>query len=67
MDKFHNDVIAILSFKLRYGKRYGDTGRTEVIQLQIPVEVHSWHALYGKPVLITEYGAGTVSGMHMVS
>ena len=47
--------------------RYGDTGRTEVIGLQIPTEVHSWYAKYKKPVLIAEYGAGTVAGMHMVS
>jgi hypothetical protein len=50
-----------------FGIRYGDTGRTEVIQLQMPTEVHSWYRKYGKPVLITEYGAGTVAGMHMVN
>ncbi|ODN06255.1 Beta-glucuronidase [Orchesella cincta] len=54
------DVVSIN----RYFAWYGDTGRSEVIKLQIPTEVKSWYKSYKKPVLISEYGAGSVAGMH---
>ncbi|OXA65169.1 Beta-glucuronidase [Folsomia candida] len=55
------DVVSIN----RYYGWYGDTGRTEVISLQIPTEVNLWaKTCHNKPVLITEYGAGTVAGVH---
>lgn len=55
------DVVSIN----RYFGWYGDTGRTEVIPLQIPTEVNLWiKTCHNKPVLVTEYGAGTVAGMH---
>lgn len=57
------DVVSIN----RYYGWYGDTGRTEVISLQIPTEVNLWaKTCHNKPVLITEYGAGTVAGVHQV-
>lgn len=56
------DVVSIN----RYFGWYSDTGRTDVIGLQIPTEVKSWYQSYKKPVLISEYGAGTVAGMHQV-
>jgi len=32
----------------------------------MPSEVQAWHLKYGKPILVTEYGAGAVAGMHQV-
>lgn len=50
----------------RYFAWYSDTGRSEVISLQMPAEVRNWYESYKKPVLVSEYGAGTVAGMHQV-
>ena len=57
------DIVSIN----RYFAWYGDTGRPEVIKYQIPTEVKSWFTHYKRPVLITEYGAGSIAGMHTVS
>lgn len=56
------DVVSIN----RYYAWYSDTGRSELITLQMPTEVKSWYEKYKKPVLVSEYGAGTVAGMHQV-
>ena len=50
----------------RYPAWYSDSGRTDLIQLQVKNELSTWHLQFKKPVLITEYGAGSVIGMHMV-
>jgi len=50
----------------RYPAWYSDSGRTDLIQLQVKNELTTWHLKFKKPVLITEYGAGSVIGMHMV-
>lgn len=30
-------------------------------------EATSWHEKYGKPIIMTEYGADTLEGLHFVS
>lgn len=50
----------------RYRAWYSDCGRTDLIQLQVKNELITWHLKFKKPVLITEYGAGSVIGMHTV-
>ena len=50
----------------RYPAWYSDSGRTDLIQLQVKNELITWHLKFKKPVLITEYGAGSVIGMHTV-
>jgi len=50
----------------RYFAWYRDSGRSQLISLQMPNEVKSWYETYKKPVLVTEYGAGSVAGMHQV-
>ncbi|XP_071538657.1 beta-glucuronidase-like isoform X2 [Panulirus ornatus] len=49
----------------RYYSWYGDTGHLEVIKLQTVTEFSEWHALHNKPVMISEYGAGSIPGFHM--
>jgi hypothetical protein len=56
------DVISIN----RYFAWYSDSGKTQVISLQVPTEVNHWYKTYKKPVLMTEYGAGSVAGFHAV-
>ncbi|KAG1682554.1 Beta-glucuronidase [Nymphon striatum] len=48
----------------RYFAWYSDTGHTELIQRQVEHEYTAWNKKYGKPVLISEYGAGSVAGLH---
>ena len=50
----------------RYPAWYSDPGQTDLIQLQVKNELITWHRRFKKPVLITEYGAGSVIGMHTV-
>lgn len=50
----------------RYPAWYSDSGRTDLIQLQVKNELITWHLKFNKPVLVTEYGAGSVIGMHTV-
>ena len=54
------DVICIN----RYYGWYHDPGHLEVIQLQLKRELEGFRSLYKKPIIITEYGADTVSGLH---
>ncbi|CAL4122260.1 unnamed protein product, partial [Meganyctiphanes norvegica] len=49
----------------RYFSWYSDTGHLEVIIPQTIIEFEGWHALHNKPVMISEYGAGSIAGFHM--
>lgn len=48
----------------RYYSWYTDPGRLEVIELQLRNEIAEMHARNGKPIIISEYGADTVEGLH---
>lgn len=67
VDKHSDLAAASLDVILvnRYYSWYGDTGHLEVIKLQTITEFTEWHVLHNKPVMISEYGAGSVVGLHM--
>ncbi|KAA0189204.1 hypothetical protein HAZT_HAZT011763 [Hyalella azteca] len=50
----------------RYFSWYSDTGHLEVIQRQTVTEFQEWHSKFQRPVGISEYGAGSIPGLHMV-
>jgi beta-glucuronidase len=54
------DVVCIN----RYYGWYQDPGHTEVIQLQLHREFAGFRNLYSRPIIVTEYGADTVPGIH---
>ncbi|CAG5127681.1 unnamed protein product [Candidula unifasciata] len=54
------DVICIN----RYYAWYQDPGHLEVIQLQLQREFAGFRNLYDKPIIVTEYGADTLPGLH---
>lgn len=56
------DVIAIN----RYYSWYADPGHTETIPTQLATDLELWYETHGKPMMLTEYGAGTVAGLHRV-
>jgi len=54
------DVIAINKY---YGWYY-DPGHPETIPTRLSYNLDQWYALHHKPIMLTEYGAGTVAGIH---
>ncbi|XP_021938962.1 beta-glucuronidase [Zootermopsis nevadensis] len=49
----------------RYNGWYSNTGRTDTIYNNVIAEATSWHHKYNKPVMMMEYGADTLTGLHM--
>ncbi|KAF6041431.1 GUSB [Bugula neritina] len=43
---------------------YSDMGHIEVIGLQIKQDLDMWHKTFNKSVILSEYGADTISGFH---
>ncbi|RZF40679.1 hypothetical protein LSTR_LSTR014018 [Laodelphax striatellus] len=56
--------LDIISFN-RYNSWYQNTGRLETIRGNVEEEATSWHKKYNKPVLMSEYGADTIAGLHL--
>lgn len=54
------DVICVN----RYYAWYTDHSHIEVIEKQLENELNLWHDKYGKPIIMSEYGADTIAGMH---
>ena len=57
------DVITIN----RYYSWYYDPGHTDTIATRLATDLEDWFRTHGKPMMLTEYGAGTVAGLHRVS
>jgi beta-glucuronidase len=51
----------------RYNAWYSDTGYPQVIQKHILTDFEHWSETHKKPIMISEYGADTVAGLHMVN
>lgn len=49
----------------RYYGWYTDAGFTQAIQANMVADLTSWHAAHKKPVMVSEYGADTVAGLHV--
>ena len=47
----------------RYFGWYSDSGRPEVIERQMTTEATAWRRQFGKPVVVSESGAGSVAGL----
>ena len=56
----HVDIIMIN----RYYGWYSDYGHTEVIEKQLIQDVTEWNEVFSRPIMISEYGADTISGFH---
>uniref|UniRef100_A0A336KUJ1 CSON000008 protein n=1 Tax=Culicoides sonorensis TaxID=179676 RepID=A0A336KUJ1_CULSO len=55
----------ILMFN-RYNAWYSNTGRLDMVTKNVIDEATSWHQMHNKPVLMSEYGADTVEGLHIL-
>ncbi|XP_055594703.1 beta-glucuronidase isoform X2 [Uranotaenia lowii] len=58
----HLDVV---SFN-RYNGWYANAGKLNMITNRVVEEAQAWHSKHGKPVLMSEYGADTMEGLHML-
>ena len=58
--------VDVVAFN-RYNAWYHDGGDLAVINSSLASEIQSWHDTFQKPVMITEYGAGAIAGLHKVS
>lgn len=57
------DLLDVVSIN-RYFSWYTDPGSLDVIAPQLSSEMKTLHNRTGKPVLVTEYGADAVAGIH---
>ncbi|CAG4987138.1 unnamed protein product [Parnassius apollo] len=58
----HLDVI---SFN-RYNGWYLETGSLTSITNNVVDEATAWHIKYNKPIIMSEYGADTIAGLHLI-
>ncbi len=54
------DVIMIN----QYFGWYSDAGHSELIARQMSNKLDNWHSKFNKPIMVSEYGAGSLSGNH---
>ena len=54
------DIISVN----KYFGWYTDPGHTELVHRQMATDLRRWREAHGKPLLVTEYGADTVAGLH---
>ncbi|XP_053671853.1 beta-glucuronidase [Anopheles nili] len=57
--------LDIISFN-RYNAWYSNTGRLNMITNRVIEEAEAWNKKHNKPVLMSEYGADTLEGLHML-
>ncbi|XP_023163340.2 beta-glucuronidase-like isoform X1 [Drosophila hydei] len=56
--------LDIISFN-RYNAWYSNTGRLDMVTERVISEATGWNKKYGKPVIMSEYGADTLEGLHL--
>lgn len=57
------EYLDVISFN-RYNAWYNNPGRLDAIRDRVIGEAEAWHRKYNKPVLMSEYGADTMPGLH---
>ncbi|XP_035792650.1 beta-glucuronidase-like isoform X1 [Anopheles albimanus] len=57
--------LDIISFN-RYNAWYANAGRLNMITNRVIEEAQAWNKKHNKPVLMSEYGADTMEGLHML-
>ncbi|XP_050098793.1 beta-glucuronidase isoform X4 [Anopheles aquasalis] len=57
--------LDIISFN-RYNAWYANAGRLNMITNRVIEEAQAWNKMHNKPVLMSEYGADTMEGLHML-
>lgn len=58
-----SDLFDVFSLNRYYGW-YMQTGDLASAEVELEKELRGWESKYGKPMIMTEYGADTVTGLH---
>ena len=58
------DLVDVVCLN-RYPAWYFDVGRLETIVPSLTTDFEAWWHKTGKPIIITEYGADTIAGLHL--
>ncbi|KAF6805036.1 beta-glucuronidase precursor [Colletotrichum musicola] len=61
-----SDLFDVLCLNRYYGW-YLHTGDLEAAEKGLETELLGWQAKFGKPIIMSEYGADTLAGLHTVS
>jgi beta-glucuronidase len=59
------DLFDVICLNRYYGW-YVNTGDLAAAEAGLETELQAWESLYGKPLIMTEYGADTLPGVHSV-
>jgi beta-glucuronidase len=59
------DLFDVVMLNRYYGW-YVNTGDLAGAEHALEAELHAWAATYDKPIIVSEYGADTISGLHAV-
>jgi beta-glucuronidase len=59
------DLFDVICLNRYYGW-YVNTGDLAAAEAGLETELRAWESLYGKPLIMTEYGADTMPGVHSV-
>ncbi|KAF6206886.1 hypothetical protein GE061_018122, partial [Apolygus lucorum] len=62
--EYGGQFLDIIGFN-SYNAWYTDPGKLEVIQPKLEAMAECWHKKHNKPVIMTEYGADTMPGLHL--
>lgn len=65
--KFADDKVGGLVDVICLNRYYGwyeTHGMLEGVSVQLKAELCQWHEKYGKPIVMTEFGADTIEGLH---
>ncbi|CAK9796112.1 Gusb [Anthophora quadrimaculata] len=57
------EYLDVISFN-RYNAWYNNPGRLDTITNRVIGEAEAWYRKYNKPVIMSEYGADTMPGLH---
>ncbi|GGD26217.1 beta-glucuronidase [Microbacterium faecale] len=66
---FHNDAIVDLFDVICLNRYYGwyvDNANLSAAETRLERELRGWEETHGKPIIIAEYGADTLAGLHSV-
>jgi beta-glucuronidase len=61
-----SDLFDVICLNRYYGW-YVDTGDLVTAERELEAELREWARLHGKPIIITEYGADAIAGVHSVT
>lgn len=64
--QFQAQYLDVICFN-RYNGWYAATGQLINIAASVVEEATAWYRRFNKPIIMSEYGADTLAGLHLVS